>query len=69
MPCNVDGSSFGKPGPAGIGGVLRNHVETELICFSKHVGMEDSNVAEIMAITKALVLFLAYLGELLKAYN
>ncbi|XVF77973.1 hypothetical protein PTKIN_Ptkin14bG0090800 [Pterospermum kingtungense] len=56
---NVDGSSFGKPGPAGIGGVLRNHKGNELMSFSKHIGMEDSNVAEIMAIREALVLFLA----------
>ncbi|XVF79317.1 hypothetical protein PTKIN_Ptkin14bG0211600 [Pterospermum kingtungense] len=56
---NVDGSSFGKPDPVGIGGVLRNHKGNELMSFSKHIGMEDSNVAEIMAIREALVLFLA----------
>ncbi|XVF82868.1 hypothetical protein PTKIN_Ptkin16aG0085300 [Pterospermum kingtungense] len=56
---NVYGSLFGKPGPAVIGGVLRDHVGTELIQFSKYVGIEDSNVAEIMAIREALVQFLS----------
>lgn len=34
---NVDGSSKGKPGPAGIGGVLRDHlgiVKRYLLLFS-----------------------------------
>ncbi|XVF78929.1 hypothetical protein PTKIN_Ptkin14bG0177800 [Pterospermum kingtungense] len=56
---NVDGSAFGKSSPVGIGRVLRNHEGIELMCFSKHIGLEESNVAEIMAIKEVLVLFLA----------
>ncbi|XVF54365.1 hypothetical protein PTKIN_Ptkin05aG0175600 [Pterospermum kingtungense] len=54
---NVDGSSLGKPGPAGIGGVLRDHRGKELICFSKNIGMVDSNTAEFLAIREAFLLF------------
>ncbi|KAK3200035.1 hypothetical protein Dsin_012678 [Dipteronia sinensis] len=53
---NVDGSSRGKPGPAGIGGVLRNSNCKILCLFSSHVGIEDSNMTEIMAMHKAFEL-------------
>ncbi|XVF78436.1 hypothetical protein PTKIN_Ptkin14bG0132900 [Pterospermum kingtungense] len=56
---NVDGSAIGKPGPAGIGGVLRNHFGDELIRFSKSVGVAESNEAEYLAIREALILFLS----------
>lgn len=51
---NTDGSAFGKPGPAGIGGVLRNHRGEFLCFFSCPVGSLDSNYAEILALSKAL---------------
>ncbi|XVF83970.1 hypothetical protein PTKIN_Ptkin16aG0537100 [Pterospermum kingtungense] len=54
---NVDGSSLGKPGPAGIGGLLRDHEGRVKIRFSKAIGMADSNLAEILAIKEAFVLF------------
>ncbi|XVF41067.1 hypothetical protein PTKIN_Ptkin01aG0250300 [Pterospermum kingtungense] len=50
---NVDGSVFGKPGPTGISRVLKNHEGIKLMCFSKHIVLEESNVAEIMAIKEA----------------
>ncbi|KAK3199353.1 hypothetical protein Dsin_022768 [Dipteronia sinensis] len=53
---NVDGSSRGKPGQAGIGGVLHNANGRILCLFSAHVGMEESNTSEILAIHRALKL-------------
>ena len=35
---NVDGATRGKPGPTGIGGVLRNCNGDVLFMFSKYVG-------------------------------
>ncbi|XVF85746.1 hypothetical protein PTKIN_Ptkin17bG0142100 [Pterospermum kingtungense] len=56
---NVDGSSAGKPGPAGIGGVMHDHTGKELACFSKSIGVEDSNIAELLAIREAFLIFIA----------
>jgi ribonuclease HI len=53
---NVDGSSLGKPGPSGIGGVLRNHHGHLLGMFFVPVGILDSNIAELRAIVKAIEL-------------
>ena len=50
---NVDGSSLGKPGPAGIGGVLSDHNRMVLGLFSIPAGVKDSNEAELLAIVKA----------------
>ncbi|XVF45253.1 hypothetical protein PTKIN_Ptkin02bG0190300 [Pterospermum kingtungense] len=61
---NVDGSSIGKPGPTGIGGILRDHDGNELIPFSKSIGVADSNVAELIAIREAFILFLSSLWAL-----
>jgi ribonuclease HI len=51
---NVDGSSIGKLGPSGIGGVLRNHHGHLLGMFSVPVGILDSNIVELRAIAKPL---------------
>ena len=51
---NVDGSSLGKPGPAGVGGVIRDSQGMIKLVFSKNIGMADSNLAELLAITEAL---------------
>lgn len=56
---NVDGSSIGKPGPIGIGGVWTNHLGCHFIRFSKNIGHAKSNMAEVLAIREALILFLA----------
>ena len=50
----MDGASKGKPGLVGIGGVLRNHKGEVIYLFFKHVGMKDSNEADVMAILEAL---------------
>ncbi|XVF62977.1 hypothetical protein PTKIN_Ptkin09bG0051900 [Pterospermum kingtungense] len=54
---NVDSSLLGKLGPAGIGGLLRDHEGRVKIRFSKTIGMADSNLAEILVIKEAFVLF------------
>ncbi|KAK9032724.1 hypothetical protein V6N11_056981 [Hibiscus sabdariffa] len=54
---NTDGAVKGYYGPAGIGGVLRDHNGRILMNFSKHIGMSDPVSAEILAIKEALVLF------------
>ena len=56
---NVDGSSKGKPGLAGIGGVLRDYSGKVKAIFSKAIGLTDSNVAELLAVSKALRIFLS----------
>ncbi|KAK3231286.1 hypothetical protein Dsin_003167 [Dipteronia sinensis] len=56
---NVDGSSRGKPEPAGIREVLRDSNGKFLCLFSFSVGIADSNSTEIWAIQKAVELCLA----------
>lgn len=51
---NVDGASRGKPEPAGLGGVLRNHEGTTSIDFNESVGTTDSNEVEILNIRRIL---------------
>ncbi|XVF78396.1 hypothetical protein PTKIN_Ptkin14bG0128700 [Pterospermum kingtungense] len=51
---NVDGSSLGKSGLAGIGGTLQDHRGQELIRFSKHIGIDGG---EFLAIREASILF------------
>ena len=51
---NVDGSSKGKPGLAGIGGVLKDCSGKVKAIFSKAIGLTNSNVAELLAVSKAL---------------
>ncbi|EOY13353.1 Uncharacterized protein TCM_031897 [Theobroma cacao] len=48
----------GKPGPAGIGGLLRDHLGFIRGTFSNHIGTEDSNLAEFKAIHEGLKFFL-----------
>ncbi|KAK2654479.1 hypothetical protein Ddye_014335 [Dipteronia dyeriana] len=45
-----DGSARGQPGHAGMSGVLRSSDERFIYMFSKYLGIQDSNTAEIMAI-------------------
>ena len=40
-----DGSSRGNPGPAGMGGVLRDSKGKILCLYSEYVGIADSNAA------------------------
>lgn len=53
---NVDGAFKGKPGPTGIGGVLRDHLGSIRVVFSEPVDLEESNEAEFLSIRRALTL-------------
>ncbi|EOY13586.1 Uncharacterized protein TCM_032186 [Theobroma cacao] len=57
MKFNVDGAARGCPGPAGIGGILRDHRGYVKIIFSKAIGGADSNLAETMAVREALLTY------------
>lgn len=52
----MDGVSRGKPGPLGIGGVLRNHSGVTTLVFTESVGIRDSNEAELLSIKRVLTL-------------
>ncbi|XVE50304.1 hypothetical protein DITRI_Ditri01bG0151200 [Diplodiscus trichospermus] len=54
-------------GHAGIGGILRDHGGYEKLRFSKCIGVEDSNVAELLANREAFMMFLASRWNLNKA--
>ena len=53
----MEGATRGKPGPAGIGGVLLNNEGIVLALFSKHVGCIESGEAEVVAILEAIRIF------------
>ena len=57
---NVDGTTRGKRGLVGIWGILHNSNDDVLFMFSKHVGICDSNEAEVLAILEALRHFMRY---------
>ncbi|XVF04122.1 hypothetical protein REPUB_Repub05bG0054800 [Reevesia pubescens] len=56
---NVDGSTIGKPGLAGIGGVLCDEFGVRLLVFSKAIRISDSNEAEFIAINEAFSMFVS----------
>ena len=56
---NVDGSSKSKSGHAGISGVLRDCMAKVKAFFSKAIGLADSNVEELLAVSEALCIFLS----------
>ncbi|WRX26533.1 Ribonuclease H domain - like 10 [Theobroma cacao] len=59
MKFNVDGAASGCPGEAGIGGILRNSAGETKMMFSKSIEMGDSNLAEVLAIKQAFMMFFA----------
>ncbi|WRX17882.1 Ribonuclease H domain - like 10 [Theobroma cacao] len=59
LKLNINGAAKGKPGPAGIGGVLRDHQDVIKGTFSHNIGIKDSNFAEFQAIHEGLKFFLA----------
>ncbi|EOX99545.1 Uncharacterized protein TCM_008248 [Theobroma cacao] len=59
LKLNIDGAAKGKLGPAGIGGLLRDHHDFIRGTFSHHIGIEDSNFAELQAIHQGLNFFFA----------
>ncbi|XVF78296.1 hypothetical protein PTKIN_Ptkin14bG0120500 [Pterospermum kingtungense] len=55
---NVGWSFLFKPGLAGVGGILRNHLGCECIGFSKNTGQANSIEAEMKPVKEAFSLFL-----------
>ncbi|KAJ7960539.1 Ribonuclease H protein [Quillaja saponaria] len=53
LKLNVDGLTLGKPGPARIGGVLRDQEGNVKAMFSNSIGIADSNSAKLKAICGA----------------
>ncbi|OMO55420.1 hypothetical protein COLO4_36005 [Corchorus olitorius] len=56
---NVDGAARGPPGEAGIEGILRDDSGCTRLIFSKTIGIADSNMAEILAIKEAFLVFVS----------
>ncbi|OMO71317.1 hypothetical protein CCACVL1_18294 [Corchorus capsularis] len=56
---NVDGTTKWQPGEAGIGGILRDESGSTKVVFSKPIGLADSNLAELLAIKEAFLIFAA----------
>ncbi|XVF42328.1 hypothetical protein PTKIN_Ptkin01aG0352500 [Pterospermum kingtungense] len=54
---NIDGAASGQPGPAGIGGILRDCNANIKMRFSKSIGIADSSLAEVLAVKEAFLLF------------
>ncbi|KAI9153915.1 hypothetical protein LWI28_018395 [Acer negundo] len=53
---NIDSSARCSPGDVGIGGILRNLLGKILGMFSEHIGVYDSNTAEMTAIHRAVTM-------------
>ena len=53
MKLNIEGSSRGNPGNAGIGGVMRDRLGKILGLFQLHIDYLDAISAEVLAIFKA----------------
>lgn len=49
-----DGGSRGNPGPAGSGAVIRNEADETVGTVSEFLGIATNNVAEYMAVLRAL---------------
>jgi ribonuclease HI len=50
----VDGASWGNPGPAAIGAVIRDENRKELVKLSQYIGERTNNQAEYQAVIAAL---------------
>jgi len=50
----VDGASWGNPGPAAIGAVIRDEKQKELVKLSQYIGERTNNQAEYQALIAAL---------------
>ena len=59
MKFNVDGSSKGKPRSVGIRGVFKDSLAAVKIFFSKAIGVEDSNMAELLTVKEAMCIFVS----------
>ena len=56
MKLNIDGSCIGNPGPAGAGGLLRNHCGELLLDFYESLGDSTSFHAELVGLYRGLFL-------------
>ena len=54
---NVDGLAIEKSSPVSIGEVLRDDFESVKIVFSKAIEIVDSNLAELLAVKEAFIVF------------
>ena len=54
LKLNIDGSTLGNPGLAGVGGVLRDHWGRWISGFSLYVGLATNNLAELAAVRQGL---------------
>ncbi|OMO71257.1 reverse transcriptase [Corchorus capsularis] len=59
LKINVDGAARGQPGEARIGGVLRDESSSIKMIFSKPIGLAGSNLAEVLDIKEAFLIFVA----------
>ncbi|KAK2655291.1 hypothetical protein Ddye_008343 [Dipteronia dyeriana] len=50
---NIDGSSRGNPGVAGVGGVLRNNLGAVLCLLSSNIGSQNAITTELMVVEKS----------------
>jgi ribonuclease HI len=50
----ADGASWGNPGPAAIGAVIRDENRKELVKLSQYIGERTNNQAEYQAVIAAL---------------
>jgi ribonuclease HI len=57
---NADGGSRGNPGPAAVGIVICDDQRNQLECYKACLGSATNNVAEYMALIKALQLAAKY---------
>eukprot|EP00253_Pinus_taeda_P006734 PITA_06734 len=53
---NFDGASKGNPGPAGFGGVIRNHNGALLQIFFGNIGWDTNNSAELEGLWQGLLI-------------
>ncbi len=53
---NTDGSAEGNPGPAGAGGVIRDHTGGWIKGFSRKIGVTNSLAAELWGLRDGLIL-------------
>lgn len=57
---SFDGASRGNPGPAAIGGILRDDKDSELERYSEYIGIKTNNYTEYRALIEGLNRVLKY---------
>ena len=51
---NIDGAAKGKPGPASVGGAIRNYQGEWVAIFSKSIGIADFNFIELATLVEGI---------------